>query len=79
MAIKDPGDARLTHRIVVDSGQWAKGKTLALARAQFKAMHSGRNLSRAQVWAVTESTTITEHGQFRGDKATWVAPERLDQ
>lgn len=71
-------DPRLTHIIVVDSGQWSKGATEADARKLFKEMHSARKLKGEQVWAVTASTTINEHGGFRAPRTDWCEPVRMN-
>lgn len=70
-------DPRLTHRIVFDAGEWARGATEAEAKAVFKREHSARNLKKAQVWAVTPTTVINEYGRFSGPRSEFCEPVRL--
>ena len=70
-------DPRLTHIILVDSGQWAKGKTRAEALAKFRELHSSRALKHAQVWAVTENMRINEFGSFAAPRAEFLEPIRI--
>lgn len=70
-------DSRLTHVIVTDAGQWAKGKDEADAKEQFKHQHSGRSIKRAQVWAVTANTRITEMGMFAMPREEYCEPVRI--
>lgn len=76
--VKTEINPKLTHVIIVDAGQWAKGKSLSDAKQLFKEMHSTRKLKGAQIWAVTAQTYINEHGGFRCPRAEWVAPVRID-
>lgn len=65
-------DPALTHRIVCDAGQWAKGATEAEAREAFKKMHSSRRIPKALVYAVTPGAYINENGSIvrpKGDPA----------
>ena len=69
---------KLTHVIIVDAGQWSKGASLLEAKKVFKEMHSARKLKHSQVWAVTGSTYINEHGGFRCPRAEWIEPVRIN-
>jgi len=72
-------DPRLTHIIICDSGNWAKGASYAEALEQFT-IHLGYRgfaFTDPQVWFVTESTVVCEDGMFRGTKADWCSPVPL--
>lgn len=63
---------KLTHRIVCDAGQWAKGATEAEARKAFKELHSARRIPNALVYAVTPAARIDDDGRLvrpKGDPA----------
>lgn len=77
LKLKTPTDARLTHVIVVDSGQWARGDSVSQAAEAFKDMHSSRSLDKAQYWAVTPHMVVNDHGRFSAPRAEYVAPELL--
>lgn len=66
MATKRKLDPRLTHRIVSADGHWARGATLAEAKAEFRKVR-GKPFAQCKggaVWAVTAETTINELGRF---------------
>lgn len=71
----------LTHRIIINGGQWARGESEHDAREQFRRLHSSRPLKPAdtQVWAVMPGTQIDEAGRFcrphaSGADREWAAP-----
>lgn len=75
----------LTHRIIINGGQWARGESEHDAREQFRRLHSSRPLkpTETQVWAVMEGTGINGDGRFCRPYAPttnreWVAPVLLD-
>lgn len=55
-------DPKLTHRIICDAGQWAKGETESEARKAFKQQHSSRRIPNAIVYAVTPGAYINDMG-----------------